>query len=106
MTRIDTVDQLDALPIGSVILDLDQDAWQKQDNGAWSLADIGDYDEVLRFTAEYLPATVLFVPGRDLVQEAKADAFNVGWTFAQRVARAMGKGIGDPPASPYRNEAP
>lgn len=69
MTRIDTVDQLNALPIGSVILDLDRDAWQKRDNGAWSLAYVG---VGLRFTAEYLPATVLHVPGRDLVQEAQA----------------------------------
>lgn len=61
MTRIDTVDQLDALPIGSVILDNEGDAWQRRHfMTRWEIASHGACN--LRFIAEDPPAILLHVP--------------------------------------------
>ena len=97
MTRIDTVDQLDALPIGSIVKTVEGWAARRMDT---SYAQCWDVPETFRRGSypatrliEHGPLTLLFVPGRDLVQEAQADAWDEGF-------RA---GLVD---NPYRNEAP
>lgn len=54
---ITTAEELDALPVGSIILDVELDAWQKMTSGAWYCA-----DEVNGNPVGYLPATVLYEP--------------------------------------------
>ena len=55
---ITTPEELDALPVGSIILDVENDAWQKMTSGSWSCA-----DQVNGSPSGYLAATVLHVGG-------------------------------------------
>lgn len=106
MTRIDTTDQLDALPIGSIIrlgsgqvfvrVDGRGSGWDWEcpgDEMRWGAADVlAEHDG---------PHTLLFAPGRDLVQEAKAEGWDEGYDD--------GYGAGDlgrESSNPYRDEAP
>lgn len=94
MTRIETVDQLDALPIGSIVHwpDTSRAAAVKLDADTWTITGFENGYETYRLLGGNPPA-LLFVPGRDLVQEAKANAWDEGF-------RA---GLVD---NPYRDEAP
>lgn len=95
MTEITNAAELDALPVGTVVLDRHGDVWQKHDDtertdddgerlrSAWaSTAWVTDRTPAemfggLRGARDYTqvhPFTVLHVPGRDLLAEARATA--------------------------------
>lgn len=87
--EVTTTAQLDALPIGSIVIDSDCDVMHK----AWDPKTDGDFwshmgDE--RPGNLWLPALLIHVPGRDLVQEAKAEAWDEGSSEGNR--------------NPYRDE--
>ena len=65
---VTTAEELDALPVGSVVLDDDGDAWKlhhrmerpdKTWHTYWTMADFSDNLDGSETLAEYLPATVL-----------------------------------------------
>ncbi|WP_159622699.1 hypothetical protein [Ruania rhizosphaerae] len=58
--QITTAAELDALPVGSVVLDRDGDAWQK--SSKWFCAAPPEWS--LHKLSHYLPATVLYRPDR------------------------------------------
>lgn len=108
MTRIDTVDQLDALPIGSIVIDGEGKPWERRDGGARGWVCLHE-DQPMRHAARTIwwqvsgggQVALLFVPGRDLVQEAKADA----WDQCSRTAHLQDHEPYCAP-NPYRDEAP
>ena len=58
---IGTVEGLDALPAGSVVLDKDGDAWQRWDDGMWSGA-VGISRSTEMLIGHYGPVAALYVP--------------------------------------------
>ncbi|MBE7701239.1 hypothetical protein H9623_13130 [Oerskovia sp. Sa1BUA8] len=108
MTRIDTVDQLNALPIGSVIRLGSGQVFVRVDlEGRWDWQTPGcaDYWGSAHVLAEHDgPHALLHVPGRDLVQEAQANA----WDEGKRAGRAdvLSRQRANTTPNPYRDEAP
>lgn len=88
--RITTVEELDALPEGSIVLDREGDAWRK--SGRWWLvgARDPDWDQAASVVAKYAPLRPIHVPGRDLIREAKAEAWGEGNSTAFRAAHHCG----------------
>lgn len=70
-TPITTPDELDALPAGSVVRDWEGDAWLNL-RGGWTTAAPGFYGSVT--PADYLPVTVLHVPGEPHLTQDDAPA--------------------------------
>lgn len=94
--KITTIDQLDALPIGSVILSRVY-VFQREMHEVWSEPGFSGRHSS---GAIDLPATLLHVPGRDLVQEAQADAWDEGYDSG------LFDGDAAHTPNPYRDEAP
>lgn len=98
--RITTLTELDALPVGSIVIDSDCDVMHK----TWDPKTGGDHWSHMgteRPGSVWLPVLLVRVPGRDLVQEAQADAWDVALVFADEF---VGNARNYP--NPYRNEAP
>lgn len=62
--QVTTIEELDALPAGSMILDSDPDALLKTDSGGWLSIHDGDHIPYKNFSVT-LPATVLHVGGAE-----------------------------------------
>ena len=68
MKEIKSVEEMNALPAGSVVIDESGDAWQKRGyNGvaAWVMAGIRSEPESAETVFEYSPLLLVFEPGED-----------------------------------------
>lgn len=63
MHEVTIVEELDALPVGSVVREQrDGYLWGKRDGGGWSVGNSGSPLAAVRIVEEYAPLTVLFRP--------------------------------------------
>lgn len=98
--NINTQSELDALPIGSIVIDSDCDVMHK----AWDPKTGGDHWSHMgteRPGNLWLPALLVHEPGRDLVREAKAAAWDFGHATGV-IDEALGEG--KETDNPYRSE--
>lgn len=78
---ITTAEELDELPVGSVVLDARGNAWQRiepdpdEPQYVWESG-------LMVMTAPGLPGTVVYRPDRDLIAEAKAEALREAAEYA------------------------
>lgn len=117
MTRIDTVDQLNALPIGSIVRKAPEETERtNHPDGPWSQGAVAELrlDAAGRpawffvgsslgwktHQAGLVPATLLFVPGRDLVREKQATSWDEG---RQWLAEQWGDVETHTDPNPYRD---
>lgn len=96
--KISTIEQRDELPVGTIVMDADYDVMHK----VWDPKTGGDHWSHIgteRPGNLWLPATLIFVPGRDLVREAKAFA----WYFGHAAGVIdMALSEGEETKNPYR----
>lgn len=72
---ITSVDELDALPVGSVLLGQSGAVWQRMAfRDRWRSHTDGAYTFTEDLAGDDAPFTLLHVPGRDLLAEARAEA--------------------------------
>ena len=60
LDRVESAEELEALPEGTILRDREGDAWQKDDDGQLMCAGIRATDDAWR--ESYLPMTVLWLP--------------------------------------------
>lgn len=73
MTTITSPDELDALPVGSVVLGQSGAVWQRTAfRDPWTSHTDGAYTFTEDLAGDEAPFTLLHVPGRDLLAEAEA----------------------------------
>lgn len=91
---ITTASKLDALPVGSVVLDGDRDAWQREASSWVSAMSSGSWMDSDRLIGWHGPVTVLFRPDAPQPSATGNSAFPVADDAVERAARAVVRVMG------------